>query len=110
MCQKPPGSRGPRYTTGCGSWRPKRQSLREDSENHPDRDEQFGHINQTAETFIEMGQPVISVDAKKKELVGNFKNNGREYRPSGSPEQVEVYDFIRADFHPEWNYGIRPRV
>jgi len=62
--------------------------------NVPDRDDQFLHISNTARTFMEMEQPVISVDAKKKELVGNFKNNGREYRPSGEPEEVEVYDFV----------------
>ena len=65
--------------------------------NSSDRDEQFMHINKAAESFIEMEQPVISVDAKKKELVGNFKNNGREYRPSGCPERVEVYDFINEN-------------
>ena len=63
----------------------------------PDRNEQFEHINKVAEAFIEMEQPVISVDAKKKELVGNFKNNGREYHPSGSPEHVDVYDFINEN-------------
>jgi len=60
----------------------------------PDRDAQFCHINEVSKLFIEMEQPVISVDAKKKELVGNFKNNGQEYRPSGSPENVEGYDFL----------------
>jgi hypothetical protein len=59
----------------------------------PDRDEQFEHISKTTDTFIEMGQLVISVDAKK-ELVGNFKNNGREYHPKGNPEHVDVYDCI----------------
>ncbi len=63
----------------------------------PDRDEQFTHIAQTAQAFTEMEQPVISVDAKKKELVGNFKNNGREYHPSGEAEEVEVYDFINEN-------------
>ncbi|MDR2603791.1 MAG: ISAzo13 family transposase, partial [Desulfovibrio sp.] len=63
----------------------------------PDRDEQFEHISKAADTFIGMGQPVISVDAKKKELVGNFKNNGREYHPSGKPEHVNVYDFINEN-------------
>ncbi|MGI6099776.1 MAG: ISAzo13 family transposase [Kiritimatiellia bacterium] len=62
--------------------------------NAPDRDAQFEHINQVSELFFEDGQPVISVDAKKKELVGNFKNNGREYRPKGTPQEVEVYDFV----------------
>lgn len=63
----------------------------------PDRDEQFTHIAKTAQAFTEMEQPVISVDAKKKELVGNFKNNGREYHPSGEAEEVEVYDFINEN-------------
>ena len=63
----------------------------------PDRDAQFAHIAGTAQTFIGMGQPVISVDAKKKELVGNFRNNGREYRPGGDPEKVEVYDFANEN-------------
>jgi len=63
----------------------------------PDRDEQFSHIARTAQSFMELEQPVISVDAKKKELVGNFKNNGREYHPSGEAEQVEVYDFINEN-------------
>lgn len=63
----------------------------------PDRDEQFTHIAKTAQAFMEMEQPVISVDAKKKELVGNFKNNGREYHPSGEAEKVEVYDFINEN-------------
>lgn len=62
--------------------------------NTPDRDEQFDFIDKTARAFIEMEQPVISVDAKKKELIGNFKNNGREYHPSGEPEKVEIYDFV----------------
>ena len=65
--------------------------------NGPDRDEQFTNIAKTAQTFIDMEQPVISVDAKKKELVGNFKNNGREYHPSGEPDEVEVYDFINEN-------------
>lgn len=63
----------------------------------PDRDKQFTHIAKTARTFIDLEQPVISVDAKKKELVGNFKNNGREYHPSGEPEEVEVYDFVNEN-------------
>lgn len=65
--------------------------------NRPDRDEQFTRIAQTAQAFFDMEQPVISVDAKKKELIGNFKNNGREYHPSGEAEKVEVYDFINEN-------------
>ncbi len=60
---------------------------------HPDRDAQFAHINTTAQAFLARGEPVISVDAKKKELVGDFKNGGREWRPKGEPEDVRVYDF-----------------
>src|SRR4051794_4641527 len=55
---------------------------------HPDRNAQFEHINATVKTFQEHGQPVISVDTKKKELVGEFKNGGREWQPSGQPEEV----------------------
>jgi hypothetical protein len=62
--------------------------------NHVDRDAQFRHINQRVKATQARGQPVISVDAKKKELVGDFKNNGREWRPRGRPEEVRVYDFI----------------
>jgi len=60
---------------------------------HPDRNAQFEHINATAATFIHRGQPVISVDTKKKELVGDFKNGGREWQPAGEPERVRVHDF-----------------
>jgi len=74
--------------------------------NSPDRNAQFDQINRTAKEFIEEGQPVISVDAKKKELVGNFKNNGGEYRPSGTPEKVNVYDFIDPLLGRATPYGI----
>ena len=59
----------------------------------PDRNAQFEHINATAEQFLQGKQPVISVDTKKKELVGNFKNGGREWQPKGAPEEVMVHDF-----------------
>ncbi len=61
--------------------------------NHPDRDAQFAHINAEAEEHIAAGQPVISVDGKKKELVGNFRNGGGEYLPAGEPVATNVYDF-----------------
>lgn len=61
--------------------------------NHPDRDAQFKHINATVRDRQQRGQPVISVDTKKKELVGDFKNAGAEWRPKGRPEQVRVHDF-----------------
>lgn len=58
-----------------------------------DRNAQFEYINETAKRHISLGEPVISVDSKKKELVGDFKNNGREWRPKGNPEIVKVHDF-----------------
>ena len=60
---------------------------------HPDRDAQFRHIHDTAAAFLAAGDPVVSVDAKKKENVGQFKNGGREYQPKGSPVPVNVHDF-----------------
>src|SRR5512142_101420 len=61
---------------------------------HPDRNAQFEHINATVEAFQRRGQPVISVDTNKKELVGEFKNGGREWQPCGQPEEVLVHDFM----------------
>ncbi len=61
---------------------------------HEDRDAQFRHINARVSEFIAAGEPVVSVDAKKKELVGEFKNGGREYQPAGSPVPVNVHDFM----------------
>jgi len=60
---------------------------------HADRDEQFEHINRKAQRYLKQGQPVISVDTKKKELVGNFKNTGREWELKGQPGEVRVHDF-----------------
>ena len=60
---------------------------------HADRDAQFGYINEQVADHQASGDPVISVDCKKKELVGNFKNGGREWQPAGEPEEVNVYDF-----------------
>jgi transposase len=73
---------------------------------HQDRDAQFEHINQTAQKFLTDGEPVISVDAKKKELVGKFKNGGREYRPKGKPEEVLVYDFQDKQLGKAVPYGV----
>lgn len=61
---------------------------------HPDRDAQFNFINNLVKKFQKQNQPVISVDTKKKELIGNFKNDGKEWQPKGKPEEVDVYDFI----------------
>jgi transposase len=60
---------------------------------HEDRDAQFGYLNEMATTFIADGQPVISVDTKKKELIGDFANGGKEWAPAGAPERVGVHDF-----------------
>jgi hypothetical protein len=61
--------------------------------NHPDRNAQFEYLNRRIKSQLRLGQPAISVNTKKKELVGDFKNNGRELRPAGNPEQVRVHDF-----------------
>jgi transposase len=66
---------------------------RYEGSSHPDRNAQFEYINTLVKDFQKRNQPVISVDTKKKELVGNFANRGREYQPKGIPEEVEVYDF-----------------
>ena len=60
---------------------------------HADRNQQFEYINRKAQRYLKQGEPVISVDTKKKELVGDFKNPGREWRPQGQPEKVRVHDF-----------------
>ena len=72
----------------------------------PDRDAQFAHINATSAAFLAEGEPVISVDTKKKELVGDFKNGGREWRPSGDAEQVRVHDFPLPQLGRVNPYGI----
>src|ERR1700758_4368898 len=74
--------------------------------NHIDRDAQFEYINKQAKSFIRAGHPVISVDTKKKELVGNFRNNGREWRPESNPEAVEVHDFIDPELKRAVPYGV----
>ncbi len=73
---------------------------------HPDRDAQFEFINRRVKAFQRQGQPVVSVDAKKKELVGQFRNGGREWQPRGQPEEVEVYDFAKKDLGKVIPYGI----
>ena len=73
---------------------------------HPDRDAQFQHIAAQTLAFQAAGQPVISVDCKKKELVGEFKNGGREWQPTGHPEAVNVYDFIDDALFKAIPYGV----
>jgi hypothetical protein len=73
---------------------------------HPDRNAQFEHINATAAAFMTAGQPVISVDTKKKELVGDFKVGGREWQPTGEPERVRVHDFPSDAVGKAIPYGV----
>jgi transposase len=74
--------------------------------NHPDRNAQFEHLNGKVKWCLGRRQPVISVDTKKKELVGDFKNNGQEWRPKGEPEQVRVHDFVDPELGRATPYGI----
>ncbi len=73
---------------------------------HADRDAQFHHINAAVKAALAAGEPVISVDTKKKEIVGPYKNGGREYRPHGEPEQVNVHDFIDKKLGKAVPYGV----
>jgi Rhodopirellula transposase DDE domain len=73
---------------------------------HPDRDAQFVHINQSVTAALANDEPVISVDAKKKELVGDFKNPGREWRPKGDPTEVRVHDFLIKELGRAVPYGV----
>jgi hypothetical protein len=84
------------------------QSVRKSREgtSHPDRNAQFEWINGIAAAFLERGQPVISVDTKKKELVGDFKNAGREWQPSGRPEAARVHDFPSDAIGKAIPYGV----
>jgi len=73
---------------------------------HPDRDAQFQYISQRVKTFQRQGQPVVSVDTKKKELVGQFRNSGREWQPRGRPERVKVHDFPDEELGKVIPYGV----
>jgi len=73
---------------------------------HPDRDAQFEHINTQVRRFQRRGQPVVSVDTKKKELVGDFKNGGREWHRRGEPDEVRVHDFLDKTLGKAIPYGV----
>jgi len=77
-----------------------------EGKDHPDRNAQFERINATVLTFQERGQPVISVDTKKKEIVGEFRNGGREWQPQGEPEEVLVHDFMDKELGKAIPYGV----
>jgi hypothetical protein len=77
-----------------------------EGQQHPDRNAQFEYINAKAQDCVKRGIPVISVDTKKKELVGNFKNGGREWQPTGEPELVDVHDFLSDAVGKAIPYGV----
>src|SRR5258707_13932095 len=77
-----------------------------EGDSHPDRDAQFGHINTQVAAALEEQQPGISVDTKKNELLGEFRNSGREYRPQGDPEAVRVHDFLIKELGRAVPYGV----
>src|SRR4051795_801246 len=77
-----------------------------EGDSHPDRDAQFGYINTQVTPALAEEQPVISVDTKKKELIGDFRNTGREYRPQGNPEEVRVHDFLIKELGRAVPYGV----
>jgi len=85
-----------------------RQSNRKADEGskHPDRNAQFEHINAKVIVAQAAGEPVISVDTKKKELVGDFKNGGTDYRPKGDPQRVKVHDFADKTLGKVTPYGV----
>jgi hypothetical protein len=73
---------------------------------HPDRNAQFEHINARVRAYLRAGEPAISVDTKKKELVGPFKNGGRAWRPQGDPERVRIHDFVLPGVGRAIPYGV----
>jgi hypothetical protein len=73
---------------------------------HPDRDAQFGYLNEQVTAALAAGEPVVSVDCKKKELIGNFTNGGKEWRPAGDPVKVNVHDFPDKELGKAIPYGI----
>ena len=81
-------------------------SKKMEGKQHPDRDAQFHFINQKVKEFQNQGQPVISVDAKKKENIGRFKNNGMEWEKQGQPIVVNTYDFLDKDKGKACPYGV----
>jgi hypothetical protein len=81
-------------------------SKQKEGAKHPDRDAQFRYLNTMAEDFLAQGQPAISVDTKKKELVGEFSNGGREWQPKGEPDEVMVHNFIDKQLGRAVPYGV----
>ena len=82
------------------------RKTKEGEEDHPNRDAQFEHIDAKVKQYIGRQQPVISVDTKKKELVGDFKNGGQSWKPKGKPEKVRVHDFVIPELGRAALYGV----
>jgi hypothetical protein len=99
------GTVGKLLTLELGFSRQRNRKADEDSR-HPDRNAQFEHINAKVMAAQKAGQPVISVDTKKKELVGNYRNAGSEYRPKGQPQRVNVHDFEDKQLGKVVPYGV----
>ena len=78
----------------------------EEGKDHPDRDAQFEHINAKVRSFQRRGQPVVSVDTKKKEIVGNYRNAGQEWEPRGRPRRVKSKDFPDKELGKVSPYGV----
>jgi hypothetical protein len=78
----------------------------EEGTDHADRDAQFRHINAVVKRCLADGSPVISVDTKKKELIGAYKNAGSDYRPEGCPDEVKVHDFVDKELGKAIPYGV----
>ena len=78
----------------------------EEGNDHKDRDKQFRHINEQVTSMMKNGQPVVSVDTKKKELVGNYANSGKNWRPTKSPKKVQGHDFPKPEVPRAYPYGI----
>ncbi len=78
----------------------------EEGANHPDRDRQFRYLNNQVRRFLRAGDPAISVDTKKKELIGRYYNQGRRWRPQGKPEKVKIHDFMDPEEPKAIPYGV----
>jgi hypothetical protein len=89
-----------------GDYRLQANRKTREGSSHPDRNAQFEYINASVQRFLKRGQPAVSVDAKKKENVGDFKNGGREWCPKGKPEEVRVYDFLIKSLGKAALYGV----
>lgn len=95
-----------RALDALGYSKQKNQKMYQVGNQHPDRNAQFQHINETAQAYLEKGEPVISIDTKKKENVGNFKNNGSEYRKEKNPRKVLDHDFPIPELGKVNPYGV----